>query len=303
MAQTALVDIIVSDNGSSDGTAAYLEAIDTPANLRRFRHRLTMPVQRHSAFIVSQVRTEWVVFLSDDDYLEPEFSENIMRLIEENPDVSIIYTGCRLYFSDVAVSANVGPRFESASEFMYGFMDGLRNICLCATAFRARDIRTVGPQPDSCIIGDMYYWTRIATAEKVIGCAAEPLSNYSFYNPGKRNETSSASVLKWAQESQDLALEMVAIIRASRTLTWKERDLERVRTKFLALTVSNQFVWNALRGAGRLELLRSFFLLWRTLSGDINAPARAIAAVVVPRVLLERLLLAYARRRALRSTC
>ena len=72
LAQTVPVEVIVSDNGSSDGTEAYLPSLDLPPHVRRFRHAPTMPIQRHGGFLVSQLTTEWAVFLSDDDYLEPE---------------------------------------------------------------------------------------------------------------------------------------------------------------------------------------------------------------------------------------
>src|SRR6266404_2674065 len=66
LAQTAPVEIIVSDNGSTDGTEAYLASLTPPPNLRLFRHASTMSVQRHGEFLVSQLQTEWVLFLSDD---------------------------------------------------------------------------------------------------------------------------------------------------------------------------------------------------------------------------------------------
>src|SRR5579872_4648621 len=101
LAQSIPVEIIVSDNGSSDGTDNYLLSLELPRNVRRFRHASTMPVQQHGTFLVSQVRTEWLTFLSDDDSLNPQFAAHVVALIEERPDVGLVYTGCDLYFGDV----------------------------------------------------------------------------------------------------------------------------------------------------------------------------------------------------------
>src|SRR5690242_15942380 len=94
LAQTVAVALIVSDNGSRDGTDAYLRSLELPHYVRHFRHEHTMPVQSHATFLISKIQTEWVVFLSDDDYLEPEFAAEVTRLIEEKPDVAFVYTGC-----------------------------------------------------------------------------------------------------------------------------------------------------------------------------------------------------------------
>ncbi|SRR6266404_2737674 len=299
LAQTAPVEIILSDNGSTDGTETYLASLDCPANLRLFRHTRTMPVQRHGAFLLAQARTEWVVFLSDDDYLERGFAAGVLKAIQRTPDVALVYTGCDMVFGDVAVPAKIGPASEAAADFFYEFMNGNRNICMCATAFRVDDRRSIGHQPDSCLIGDMYYWTRILARGGMVACAGERLSNYSFYRPGLATETNRISVMAWSRESMQLAALMCEYIYSAPGFSWSRVEVERARAKFLALTTSNQFVWNALRGASKLDLARSFALLARLVFRDVSAPARAMAALMLPRSLLERLLLALARRRAI----
>ena len=85
VAQTVPVEIILSENGSRDGTHDYFSSIDMPANVRYFHRATTIPVQAHGEFLRAQVATEWVVFLSDDDELEPRFAEECLRLIAERP--------------------------------------------------------------------------------------------------------------------------------------------------------------------------------------------------------------------------
>ena len=213
LSQTVQVEIIVSDNGSADGTDDYLKALRLPPHVRLFRHDSTMPVQEHAAFQVSQVQTPWAVFLSDDDYVEPAFAESLIELIQSNDEIRLAYTGCDLIYGEVRVRANVGPRLEKATSFFLGFMEGSRNICLCATAFRMEDMRTVGPLPVSCVIGDMYYWTRILAADGLVGCADQHLSNYTFYRPHGASETNRASIEAWVRESAALAALMCQTIR------------------------------------------------------------------------------------------
>jgi len=295
LAQTVAVDIILSDNGSSDGTKEYLATLSPPPNLRLFRHESTMSVQDHGTFLVSQLRTEWVVFLSDDDTIEPAFSASVLGVIKEKPDVSLVYTGCDITFGGIAVPATVGPPFEEAADFFFEFMKGNRNICMCATAFRTADRRAIGPQPPSIAIGDMYYWTRMLANGGVAGCVVGNLATYSFYRRGVSTETNRTAVTSWTRESQELADIMCGTISQVNSTRYSPASIEKARRKFLAFTTSNQIAWNALRGARKRDLLVSFLSLLPVIFGNLDAVPRALAAIIVPRRVLEWRLLSHAK--------
>jgi hypothetical protein len=298
LAQTVPVEIIVSDNGSSDGTETFLPSLDLPINVRRFRHEPMMTVQRHGAFLVSKVDTEWTVFLSDDDFLEPEFAEGVLELVQAMPQLALVYTGCDMIFGDVALPATVGPRFEDVPDFLYNFMAGKRNICMCATAYRTADLRTIGQLPDTILIGDMHYLRCILAKGGVVGCAQDHLSNYLAYRPSRTNQTNRMSVLAWATETKGFVQSFTAIILADSQTRHDSRAVSRVARRFVSLTVSNHFAWNALRGVGKLGLVKASFRLAGLILGSGKAVVRVAGVLLMPRPILERLVLAQARRQA-----
>ncbi len=298
LSQTVPVDVVASDNGSSDGTQAYLATLTPAGNLRIFRHDATMPVQDHGAFILSQIRTDWVVFLSDDDKLEPGFSAAILGAIARRPEVALVYTGCDMTYADVIVAAKTGPDVEFAASFFFEFMSGRRNVCMCATAFRARDWRFIGRQPDHCLIGDMYYWIRILLRGGDIGCIQAQLATYSFYRRGVRTETSRISPLAWYRETCGYAEEMTRFLATSAEFSNRREVIEMAGAKFVALTTANQLIWSALRGASKVEIARSLKSLAGALVKDRRAIVRSLAALILPSALLNAALTIAARRRS-----
>src|SRR5689334_22793293 len=94
LAQTSKeVEIIVSDNGSTDETQAVIERY-AGRGLRTFHHTVTMSAARHGEFLIGEARGELFLGLSDDDFLEPEFAAEVLALFDRNPELSFAYTGC-----------------------------------------------------------------------------------------------------------------------------------------------------------------------------------------------------------------
>src|SRR6185437_11351056 len=77
LAQTSTdIEILVSDNGSTDGTPQVI-ARYAGQGIRTFRHERTMPAERHGEFVINQAQGEFFLGLSDDDYLEPQFAAKV----------------------------------------------------------------------------------------------------------------------------------------------------------------------------------------------------------------------------------
>ena len=110
------IEIIVSDNGSTDDTPAVIEryaARDSIRQIRTFRHASTMSAAKHGQFLIEQAQGQFFVGLSDDDFLEPEFATEVLALYDRHPELSFVYTGCAVHYEDRQVPALVGPSVES----------------------------------------------------------------------------------------------------------------------------------------------------------------------------------------------
>jgi len=177
LAQTsAATEIIVSDNGSTDETPAVIERYEG-RGLRTFRHPSTMSAAKHGQFLMEQAHGEFFLGLSDDDFLEPEFSTEVLAMFDRHPELSFVYTGCAVHYEGFPVPALVGPSVEPGATFLAEHYAGRREVSWCACVTRLRDLREVGPQPEDRIMGDMFFWTKLAFRGPV-GCVPRVLSNY-----------------------------------------------------------------------------------------------------------------------------
>ncbi len=186
--------------------------------------------------------------------------------------------------------ASSAPRISFSNSWTASAISACaRRRFACSTFVRS------APSRPNVLIGDMYYWTRALANGGIVGCVNGHLADYFFYRPGTRTETNSNKVLAWTKESQALANFMCGRILADPTFSRTAAQVRKVRCRFLALTTSNQFAWNALRGASRGELFKSLVRSLPTMLGSWAAPARAIGAIVLPRKVLKWSMLLHAR--------
>ena len=297
LAQTSPdIEIIVSDNGSTDDTPAVIERY-AGRGLRTFRHPSTMPVAKHSQFLLEQIHSEFAVPLSDDDFLEPEFAAEVLALFDQHPEMSFVYTGCAVHYEDCQVPAAVGPSLETGAAFLAAHYADAREVCWCACAIRVRDLRELGPQPEDRIIGDMFYWTKLAFRGP-IGCTPRVLSHYILFRSQNDNISHGTPPVAWARESRLLVDE---VIEASRRAGADAEYLSRLQSdcrRHIARSTANQFVWSRLRGASRAQAWDWIADCLPYLSWSPVVLNRLIAAVVLPRATLRHLLLSGAARLA-----
>ncbi len=299
LAQTATeIEIIVSDNGSTDDTPKVLSRYRDP-RLRHVRHERTMSASVHGNLLVEQATGEFFLGLSDDDYIEPDFARRVLDLFARKRELAFAYTGCHIHHGNVGVRSATGPEVERGTDFIAAFFAGKREVCWCACVTRVSALRAIGPIPEGRIFGDMFYWTKLAFQGDV-GCVATPLAHYTFMTTD--NLSSGVPVRGWAQETRLLADEVLAAYDNTGENSCEKSSLRRACIRFVARSTANQFIWNAIRGSSRCALIGTLPDCLPYVAGDPSVWPRIVSALLLPRRLLKRLIIgAAARRSALRS--
>lgn len=290
LAQTCRdVEIIVSDNGSTDETPAVI-ARYAGRGLRTFRHPSTMSAARHGQFLMDQARGEFFLGLSDDDFLEPEFAAEVIALFDQHPELSFVYTGCAVHYEEYQVPSLVGPPIEPGLVFLAAHYADGREVSWCACVTRVRDLRELGPQPDDRVIGDIFFWSKLAFRGPV-GCVSRELSHYVLLRSKNDSISHGTSPLLWGRESRLIADEVLEAARRAGSSADYLSTLKTDSDRHIARSIANQFVWTRIRGASPLQAWGWLTGCFPFLSWTPTVLTRLLAALLLPRRLLRRLLL------------
>lgn len=295
LAQTSPdVEILVSDNGSTDTTPEVLARYRDP-RLRTYRRDVTISATDHHDFLVGAASGEIFVGLSDDDWLEPDFAARVLDLFRHHPELSFAYTGCWTEMADIRLPSPTGPEVESSLDFLLAHFEGRRQVFWCACACRTADLRRLGPLPPGRLLGDMFFWTKIA-CEGPVGCVPEQLAHYTFLVD---NTSLGIPVRAWSDDSALVMRELRERLPALAPDPGWSRRFEAALGAYLARTTANQFAWLAARGAPKSVLLASLRGTAGRLAGDWSTSApRVLVACALPSRAVRSLLLTLVRRRA-----
>lgn len=292
------IEIIVSNNGSTDDTRAVLDRYIGIPRLRIVHLEKTISATIHGNFLIEQARGEFFLGLSDDDWIEPRFTEKVFDLFDHRPGLSFVWTGCFIHYADIMVPARTGPKVESGPNFLAGFLRNHRNICWCACVTRTADLRRIGPITDGTICGDMFYWTKLG-GQGDVGCVPELISNYVCYRDSNDGIAGGTPILMWGREMDAWSRDILSICEKSNGYSAAMEALRRDAIEFVACSTANQFVWNALRGMSQTSLFRAVLQTLPYLkSGHPRLWIRVIASFAAPRRLLRLRVLAEAARKS-----
>jgi glycosyltransferase involved in cell wall biosynthesis len=89
------IEILVVDDGSTDGTAAVLGDLDD-VRLRRVRHERNHGISRTRNSAIRLARGEWIAFLDDDNEWPPDYLERQLAVAASRPEAGVVYCRARV---------------------------------------------------------------------------------------------------------------------------------------------------------------------------------------------------------------
>lgn len=196
------VEVVVSDNGSTDDTEALVRGYHDP-RVRYFRQPRNIAPNDNFNFCLHQAKGEYFQLLLDDEQIDPDFVETCLRKAHFRRDFGLIRTGLRTVDANGMVideTPNNAGGTTLGDFFLAWFSDRTR-VYLCNTLFnRAALFQLGGFGSRHNLFQDVMAQIRVA--------AALPRADVSAVKASTRLHrgqfTYAAKVQAWCEDSLDL---------------------------------------------------------------------------------------------------
>lgn len=194
------LEIVVSDNGSTDHTEAYVKSFADP-RVRYFKQAQNIGANANFNFCLEQARGAYFLLLHDDDVLDPDMVEACLDAAEDDTHLGVLRSGTRVIDASGTVTAENPNRMGglSATDLFLSWFDKKTAIYFCSTLFNTERLKEAGGlRTKTNVFEDVVAIARLAAR---YGHADVSGSKASFRMHGNNKGSSSNTVRDWAEDS------------------------------------------------------------------------------------------------------
>jgi glycosyltransferase involved in cell wall biosynthesis len=161
------IEVLVSDNASTDNTLSTLSAIDD-GRLRVVTSPVNVGAVNNFSKCVREARGDYLVLISDDNILDPTFLEKCVRLIRIEPDIPIVLAAYDILIMDefdknekrivpAVLSKKLSTGIWEGTEILEEYFHGRISAQLLSSVIRTDILRRIGYSKHPCA-GDEATW-------------------------------------------------------------------------------------------------------------------------------------------------
>lgn len=200
------IEIIVADNGSSDGTRELIESYRDP-RVRYYRQDTNIAPNDNFNFCLRLARGEYFQLLLDDEQIDRNFVEVCLRAAKMRPTAGLIRTGLRAIDENNVVVEEMSNHVNGGdlADLILAWFDNRTALYLCNSLFNRVQLLTLGGFRSRCnLFQDVIAQVRIAANSPRVEVADIKATTRRH----RAQHTYSAKVKEWCIDSLDL-LELI----------------------------------------------------------------------------------------------
>ncbi|RRS10100.1 glycosyltransferase family 2 protein, partial [Pseudoalteromonas sp. J010] len=171
LSQTALpFEVIVVDDGSTDGSCHIVEGFGNQVKLIRHPENLGVSQARNSG--IQAAAGDFIAFLDADDYWLPNFLETIEALHEKYSDASVFFTGYQFFDGDElkpAKNTHLPSTDGQVDDYFLACCNADLPITSSSVCIRTESLKQVGMFPVGVKLGeDQVVWGKLACQSQLV---------------------------------------------------------------------------------------------------------------------------------------
>ena len=160
-------EIVISNNASSDNTEEIVKGFDNNL-INYYKQSTTIPALDNWNYCINKANGEYLTFVSDDDLLEPNYIEELIKLMRKYPNASL--WKCRFRYIDID-NNNLGeqspfPKFVSAIKFIECRIQYDTQLALPGFLCKTENMKNINGFIDvgfpGALYSDDYCWFRLS---------------------------------------------------------------------------------------------------------------------------------------------
>ena len=278
------VEVLVSDNASTDHTSEVLASFAGDGRLRVLRHPVTVSMVANWNSCVAAATGEYFLLLSDDDLLDPEALSAMMACFADGmaaaEEIGVVYCRGRMIneTGKVVLIGPPAPAHESARDLILNFFRSRRLTWACTILFRTADIHG-GYLDRFPLATDAALWMHVVAKRGQAAFLNRVLASYRVH----QNISAKTPTPSWQKENSALAEYAIDLLRSTSALNAAEAHAIRKACKRLNVRLVSNLV-NQNYKRRRMDGLQAYGRHWRdfaSLYGVLYA-ARGILQLLLP---------------------
>lgn len=197
------IEVVILNNASSDGTKAWLDELSyRNSKVKVIHHSSNIGFVNNIKAIPAVVNGAYLVVLSDDDLLLPDFSMSAMNDLERCEAAVIWYCRTKVNLVDLqqVKLSQMAPLAEDGVLYVQNNLKYKRETYFCSTVYKTATLREVGGFVGNTLTID--FSSRCMCAAKgLVLFHPRVLAEYSFH---KGNTTALSSSMDWYHAHKEL---------------------------------------------------------------------------------------------------
>ena len=199
------IEIIILNNASNDGTQEWLDKLAAQEQkVHVVHHQKNLGFTGNIKSILNYVNGKYLVILSDDDTLMPNFAQEAVLDFGNHHKAVVWYS--RVNFIDKTNAqlthiSQMAPPIENGITFIKESLKGNRETFWCATVYSVNALQSVGGFLGNGLAID-FISTGVCAAKGDVIFNEKIMSNYNFH---PKNLTTKSSRTEWFLSYQEMS--------------------------------------------------------------------------------------------------